>query len=145
MPNPPALRIVAAAPSKYWAVDSLDARFYILGSLGIGILRFEIVARLASGSRGRHSGREYFRAMMAHFGAAVRTIESNWNAASRLTANLDAFNNAVAAGIGWEAAAALTWTGLRASEYGFDRVAIVRANPSVLGNGFDEVRVQFTR
>jgi hypothetical protein len=125
VPANPNLLVVSAAASMFRAEDASDPRFYIFGSLLSGVLRFEVVARLANGKRGTIFGKEFFAAMMNHFNARIVMIESDWSVASGLTANIDRFNRACAAGITVENAAALTWTGLRASEHGFDVVTFI--------------------
>jgi hypothetical protein len=75
------------------------------------------------------TGKELFAAMMAHFGGKVKIIESNWSRASGLTTNIDLLNRATGAGLSVEDAAPLTWTGLRASDYGYDKVIVVHALP----------------
>jgi hypothetical protein len=101
------MKIVQATASTFEATDDVDPRFHILGTLGSGLLRFEAVARLPDGTKGHLRGREFFDAMMRHFGVRVRTIEGNWNRWSGLTTNLDLFNLATAAGLTSEQAAIL--------------------------------------
>ena len=128
-----------------WAEDGRDPRFYLLATLANRVLRFEIIAQLATGERGSVSGKQLFAAMMAHFGAAVRIIEGNWNRASSMTTNLDQLNRATAAGLSIEDAAPLTWTGLRASEHGYDKVTVIHALPQMAQGNYDSVRVHFSR
>lgn len=124
------------------AVDSNDRRFYLFATLGHGVLRFEVVAALPDGTRGAVHGKQFFEAMMVHFGARIRMIEGSWNAANGLTTNLDLFNRATSAGLALLDAAAFTWTGLRAAEYGFSPVSITASPPGAVGR-FDTVRVEF--
>jgi hypothetical protein len=91
------------------------------------------------------SGKEFFAAMMDHFGGKAKIIEGNWSRASGLTTNLDQLNRATARGMGIEDASALTWTGLRASEYGYDKVSVIQALPQGTQGNYDNVRVQFSR
>ncbi len=123
------LNVVTATASAFRAEDCSNPRFYIFATLVSGVLRFEVVAQLASGARGSVSGKEFFAAMMAHFGARVRIIEANWSRASGLTTTTDQLNRATAAGLSVEDAAPLTWTGRRASEYGYDKVTVIHALP----------------
>jgi hypothetical protein len=109
------------------------------------MLRFEAVAQLTTGQRGSVSGREFFTAMMAHFGAKIRVIESNWQRASGLTTNIDQLNRATGAGLRVKDAAPLTWTGLRASEYGYDKVTVIEETPPGTQGNYDTVRVEFSR
>jgi hypothetical protein len=103
------------------------------------------VAQLSTGERGSVSGKEFFAAMMDYFGAKVRTIEGNWRSIVGIATNLDQFNRAILAGLDDEAAAALTWTGLRASDYGYDKVTIVEEDPPGARGYYTTVRVEFSR
>lgn len=134
---------VIATARVFRAEDPGDSRFYIQATMVSGVLRFEVVARLASGARGSVSGKEFFAAMMHHFGGRINIIEGDWNSTSELNDNLDRFNRALAAGLSFEDAAALTWTGLRASESGFGVVAAVQAKGPK--GKCSAVRVQFSR
>jgi hypothetical protein len=91
------------------------------------------------------SGKEFFAAMMAHFGGKVRIIEGNWSRASGLTTNIDQLNRATAAGLKVKDAAPLTWTGLRASEYGYDKVTVTEETPPGAQGSYDTIRVEFSR
>jgi hypothetical protein len=135
--------ITNATPSHFRAEDAVDPRFYVLATLASGLLRFEIVAKLPNGDRGSVSGKELFGAMVAHFGSRIKIIEGNWNKASGLTTNLEMFNRATAAGLSEQDAAALTWTGIRASEYGYNTVSV----PQSVGapGNYDDVYAQFSR
>jgi hypothetical protein len=145
MPPYSNLNIVAATASTFRAEDLGDPRFYIFATLVSGVLRFEVVAQLATGERGSVSGKQFFAAMMAHFGAKVKIIEGNWNRASGLNTNLDQWNQATAAGMSVHKAASLTWTGLRASEWGYDKVMVTRIAPLNAQGNYDTVRVEFSR
>jgi len=139
----PNLNVVTATASTFRAEDCSDPRFYLFAAVASGVLRFEVVAQLTTGERGSISGKEFFAAMMAHFGARVRIVEGNWSRASGLTANIDQLNSATAAGLRVEDAAPLTWTGLRASEYGYDKVTVIQALPQGAQGNYDSVRVHF--
>ena len=145
MPGNPNLKVVTATASAFRAEDRSDPHFYIFATLVSGVLRLEVVARLATGTRGSVSGKEFLDAMMAHFGGKVRIIESNWSRASGLTTNIDQLNRAAAAGLSVEDAAPLTWKGLRASEYGYDKVTVIHALPQGAHGNYEDVRVQFNR
>lgn len=145
MPPNPNLGVVTATASMFRAEDSGDPRFFLFATLVSGVLRFEVVTRLPAGGRGAVSGKEYFAAMMDHFGAKVRVIEGNWSRGSGLTTNLDLLNRATAAGLSVEDAAPLTWIGLRASEYGYDKVTVIQALPQGAQGNYDDVRVEFSR
>jgi hypothetical protein len=139
----PNLNVVSATPSTFRAEDANDPRFYLFATLVSGVLRFEVVAQLPTGERGSISGKELLAAMMAHFGARVRIIEGNWGTASGLTTNIDQLNFATAAGLSLEDAAHLTWTGLRASEYGYDKVAVIQESPQGVQGNYNSVLVHF--
>jgi hypothetical protein len=141
----PKLKVVTATATVFRAEDGGDPRFFLFATLASGVLRFEVVAQLASGERGSVSGTELFAATMAHFGGKVRVIEGDWSRGSGLTTNLDQLNRATAAGLSVEEAAPLTWTGLRASAYGYDKVTVVQALPQGAQGNYDAVRVQFSR
>jgi hypothetical protein len=139
------LNIIAATASAFRAEDVGDPRFYIFATLASGVLRFEVVAQFATGERGSVSGKQFFAAMMSHFGAKVRMIEGNWDRATGLTTNIHQLNRATAAGLSIADAAPLTWTGLRASEYGYDTVAVIQALPQGAKGNYDSVRVEFSQ
>jgi len=139
------MKIIVATSTEFYAEDLVDPRFYVFARLGSGILRFEIVALLQTGERGTVRGKELFRAMMAHFSARVRIIQANWTKASGKTTNLDQVNAATAAGLTVEGAAPLTWTGLRASEVGYDKVTVSHALPRRAKGNYNDIRVEFSR
>jgi hypothetical protein len=140
----PNLTITRSTATVFRAEDGTDQRFYIFATLLSGSLRFEVVAQLATGERGQVSGKQFFAAMMNHFGAKVKIIEGNWSVASGLRTNIDQLNRATAAGLTVESAAAFTWTGLRASEYGYGTVTVLDALPHGAQGKYDAVRVQFS-
>src|SRR5439155_13076651 len=130
MPPNPNLKIIAATPSTFRAETATDGRFFIFGTVGGGLLRFEVIARLHDGTRSAVSGREFFDAMMDHFGIAVRAIEGHWDRQSGLTTNLDLFNAATAAGLTAEQAALVaTKTGRWADNRGFSVVQVIDLDP----------------
>lgn len=144
-PTNPNLNIITASGSVFRGEDRNDPRFYLFATLISGVLRFEVVARLATGERSTVSGKEFFAAMMDHFGAQVRIIEGSWSRASGLTTNIDLVNRATAAGLKVVDAAPLTWTGLRASEYGYDKVTVIEETPPGAQGNYDTIRVEFSR
>jgi len=75
----------------------------------------------------------------------VGIIEGDWNRAGGLTTNIDQLNQATLAGLSVEEAAPLTSTGLRASEYGYDKVTVIHALPQGAQGNYDSVRVHFCR
>lgn len=145
MPANPNLTVVTATATAFRAEDRSDPRFFIFATLGSGVLRFEVVAQLPNGGRGSVTGKELFAAMMAHFGGKVRIIEGNWSRASGLTTNIDQVNRATAAGLRVKDAASLTWTGLRASECGYDKVTVTYEDPPAAQGNYDTIRVEFSR
>lgn len=141
----PNLAIVLATASTFRAEDRTDPRFYLFATLVAGVLRFEVVARQVTGERGAVTGREFFAEMMGHFGAKVRVLEGNWDSTSGLTTNIDQMNRAAAAGLGPEEAAALTWTGMRACEFGYNQVRVIAVDPPGATGHWIGVRVEFSR
>jgi hypothetical protein len=137
---------VAATPATFRAEDDADGRFFIFGTLGSGLLRFEVVTLLPDGTRSPVRGRDFFDAMMSHFGAKVRIIEGNWDRQSGLKTNLDLFNKAVAGGlILEEAALKATRTGRWADDYGYSNVTVVDLSPPNAPGNYDRVVVHFSR
>src|SRR5262249_25557071 len=120
-----------SSSSTFRAEDRNDARFSIFGSLTSGVLRFEVIRRIGA-DVSAITGREFFDAMMAHFGARVRIIEARWNRADpNKTSNLDRFNQAMASGKLTEEQAALivTRTGQWADDLGFSNVTMLSVLP----------------
>ena len=95
-PNPNIVVIASqTSTTTFRAEEGTDNRFFIFGTLGIGILRFEVVRRLTTGEHSTIAGREFFDAMLAYFGASVKAIEGNWsNANPERLSNLTRFNQA---------------------------------------------------
>jgi hypothetical protein len=146
----PNIVVVASQTSAttFRAEDCTDKRFFIFGTVGSGVLRFEVVRRLTTGEQSSITGREFFDAMMAHFGARVRVIEGNWsNTNPERISNLTRFNQATAnPRIPLDAAALLsTRTGQWADDLGYstDTFITLDPDPSVRGN-FTNVTVQFS-
>jgi hypothetical protein len=140
------MRIVQVTPSIFEAWDDADDRFFIFATLGSGVLRFDVIARLPDGTKGGTRGREFFDAMMAHFGAKVRVIEARWNRVRPVSTNLDLFNRATAAGLPPEQAALVaTKTGQWADDCGFSQVKMVTLDPRYQIGNYDEVVVQFSK
>ena len=137
------MKTLLATTTNFRAEDPNDPRFFIFATLGSGVLRFEVIAQLSTGERGTVTGKGLFGAMMAHFGGRVRSIEANWSRASGLTTNLDQLNRAMIAGLGENDAASLTWTGLRASEFGYDKIAV--NDLSGFHGDYEIARVEFGR
>jgi hypothetical protein len=139
-------------PDSFFASDATDARFFIEGSVravgGERVLSFIVVARLPDGNRGRVCGREFFAAMMAHFGpAGVDVIEGQWETTNPdWTTNLDAFNRVTGSTSEPEAVAAgRVPTGRYAAGAGYTNVTVVTANPPGARGRYTEVLVRFRR
>jgi hypothetical protein len=151
-PNPKiAVRASRTPATTFQAEDCTDNRFFIFGTLGNGVLRFEVVRRLTTGEHSTITGREFFDAMMAHFGARVRIIEGNWNNANpeRLS-NLIRFNQVTAnPSVPLETAALVaTRTGQWADDLVYSTVTFVTLDPPLTdpkarGN-FTQVVVHFS-
>jgi hypothetical protein len=144
VPNPNLVVIASQTSTTTFREDSTDNRFFIFGSVISGILRFEVVRRLATGEYSSIIGREFFDAMMAHFGARVKIIEGNWsNANPERLSNLIRFNQATANPKTPLATAALlaTRTGQWADDYGCSRVTFVVVDPPLT---FAHARGNFT-
>jgi hypothetical protein len=140
------MKVIHATASTFWAEDDADRRFYVVGTLGSGLLRFQVIARLPDGTKGTVTGREFFDALMQHFGVKVRIIEGSWIRASGLTTNLDLFNQATAAGLTPEQAAVVaTKTGRWADAYGFSNVHMVDLVPRHAVGHYDKVIAQFSK
>jgi hypothetical protein len=150
MPSPhPDLVIIASqtSASTFRAEDRTDSRFYVYGTLSSGLLRFEVVRRVGA-DKSVITGREFFDAMMAHFGAKVRIIEARWNNSDpNKTSNLDRFNKARASGKLTEEQAALvaTRTGQWADDLGFSNVSIVDVDPPDPPGQHTSVVIQFSK
>jgi hypothetical protein len=139
------MRIVQATASVFEARDDANDRFFIFGTLTSGALRFDVVSRLPDGTKGRTRGREFFDAMMTHFGVKVRIIEGRWDRSSGLTTNLDLFNLATMALPPEQAALVATKTGQWADDYGFTNVTVIRLEPQNAIGQYNRVRVNFSK
>jgi hypothetical protein len=96
--------------------------------------------------RGEVQGKEFFTAMIAHFGAKVKIIEGRWSRQSGLTTNLDLFNKASAAGLApVQAALVATKTGQWADNYGYSTVTVVDLDPAHAPGHYNRVIVQFSQ
>lgn len=140
------MKIIQATSSTFKAVDDVGARFFIVGTLASGPLRFEVIARLPDGTRASIRGRDFFDAMMHHFGAKVRTIAGRCDRSSRMTTNLDLFNKATLAGLSKEQAALVaTKTGQWADDYGFSNASVDDLDPPNATGNYDFVLVHFSK
>lgn len=144
----PNLRVVQSTSSIFEAVDSTNSQFYIKGVLVGGLLRFAVVARLPNGQTGVVSGKEFFDAMMANFQANVTRIEGHWLAGIDLDANIQEFNYWTGSSGGYlsdQDAAKKTWTGKRAEDHQYNKVAIVFKDPPHAPGNYLEVIAHFSK
>lgn len=144
----PNLRVVQSSSSIFEAVDSTNSQFFIKGVLVGGLLKFMVVARLPSGPSGAVSGKEFFDAMMANFQANVTKIEGHWLAGIDLDANIQQFNywtGSSGGSLSDQDAAKKTWTGKRAEDHQFNKVAIVFKDPPHAPGNYLEVIAHFSK
>jgi hypothetical protein len=142
----PNIQIQEANDFRFHAEDGIDARFYIRGRLVDGYLGFDVVAELPSGERGSVRGREFFDAMINHFGNAVTAIEGEWSdQLPGMTSNLDVFNRLTASGVPPDDAARMTWTGKMSEKHGFTNVTSINTRPPKAAGNYREVLVRFER
>jgi len=151
-PNPK-IAVLAGRTSAttFQAEDCTDNRFFIFGTLGNGVLRFEVVRRLTTGEHSTITGRDFFDTMMGHFGARVRIIEGNWsNANPERLSNLTRFNQATAnPSMPLETAALVaTRTGQWADNLGYTTVTFIALDPPLTDpkarGSFTQVVVHFS-
>jgi hypothetical protein len=139
-------------PNAYFAADRTDPRFHIEASLRTRgtetILSFIVIAELPDSTRGQVRGKEFFNAMMDHFGdAAVDVIEGQWETTNTAWAtNLNVFNaitgttNATE-----EVAATRVPTGIYATRRGYTNVTVVKALPVGARGNYTEVLVEYRK
>jgi hypothetical protein len=98
---------------------------FIIGELvSGGHLSFIVENLPKTNPRTGCSGQWMFRQRMAHVGTSVTAIEGNWVGAN--SDNLIGLNKLTTGGaMTVEEAAKQTWTGMRARDHGFTRVALV--------------------
>ena len=114
--------------TNYYAHDCTDSELYIDGKLRGGVLGFVIKAGQKFG--GTVSGKEFFNAMMNHFGKGnVSIIEGDWSDDEELGDNLVTYNKERKAGVAPEVAASRTWTGQRATDWGYTKIEVIRELP----------------
>src|SRR5262245_34213590 len=132
--------------SMYRATDQTNPGHFIRGTLTGGVLEFTVVARTV-GQPSAVSGEDFFAAMMAHFGQHnVQTILGHWVSGIDLDTNIDQFNAMTLAGLSEIDAAKATWTGKRAMDYEFAKVAIrFSAPPKAAPGQYIEVVALFSR
>jgi hypothetical protein len=135
----------ATSATEFRATDALNGLHYIHGKLIGSELSFAVVARTPGANRGV-SGREFFAAMVEHFGEKnIQVIRGQWSSGIDMDANIDRFNALVSAGYDEIDAAKLTWTGQRAMAYQFTNVRIDLKNPASSSGNYFEVVVTFRR
>jgi len=107
-----------ATATEYRLVSSAKQSNFIWGELvGGGKLSFIVENLPKTTPYSGCAGRWMFGQMMAHFGGNVIAIQGNWVGPN--SDNLREVNRFTAAGLSLESAAKATWTGQRASGYGF--------------------------
>jgi hypothetical protein len=153
-PNNPGIRPDAAVNSstRYRAIDGTDPSFYIDARIVTiaGKSFVEASIETVRGSvRGSVSGKDFFAAMIAHFGLGnIDGTHARWYSGVGLDTNIDQFNQAVAVrgdtDLGRRTAALDdTWTGGRAKELGLSEVDVYFRDP--LSAPYIEVKVKFGR
>ncbi len=131
----------------YKAEDCTDPTFYIFGTVGSGVLKFEVVTKTSTKSSNIR-GEDFFNAMMDHFGSSVKIIEGNWDDTNpERTSNLDYFNKATgSSNISLEQAALVApRTGQWADGRGYTKVKFITLDPNDTARGkFTKVVVQYS-
>jgi hypothetical protein len=93
-PNPN-IKVIPSqtSASTFRAEDCKDIDFFIFGTVGSGVLKFEVVRKLPN-KTSTITGREFFDVMWAHLGSKVKVIEGSWdNTNPQRVDNLDWFNH----------------------------------------------------
>jgi hypothetical protein len=136
--------IKKATATEYELVNSLKQSNFIIGELvGGGQLSFIIENLPKTTPRTGCPGKWMFRQMLNHFGASVTAIQGNWIGA--MSDNLIELNKLTVGGaMSIEDAAKRTWTGTRASEFGYTQVRLFGLPSGTPGN-YTHVQVLFTR
>jgi len=147
-PNPN-LAVVQAqtTATTFRAEDATDSDFFIFGTLGSGVLKFEVVRKLPS-KISTIIGQEFFDAMVAHFGLKnIKIIEGSWDSTNPQRAdNLTRFNQATAnPKIPLDVAAIIaTRTGQWADALGYNKATFVDLDPPNARGAFTKVIVHFS-
>lgn len=138
---PPGYVLAGSTPTEVEIRDEFNAELFIAAGVDTdGSLGFKIQAEDPNdSSRSAVRGKVLFALVMRHFGDPVTAVRGYWTGG----ANLLAFNRGIAAGLSDEQAAADTWTGKRATDFGFTAVSF-QQRMKVLG-GYGWVRVRFSR
>jgi hypothetical protein len=117
---------------------------FIHGELDNGELVFDVQNRPKNNPQDGCPGQWLFEQMWSHFGSSnISVILGFWTGPD--SDNLRDFNSHVSAGKTMKHAAWLTWTGIRATEKGFNNVDITSTNPMTGSGPFTTVLVRFTR
>jgi hypothetical protein len=149
-PVNPAIKIITPPTSAtvFRAEDCTDSDFYVFGTVGSGVLKFEVVRKTSTKSS-NITGEEFFDAMMASLGSSVKVIEGNWDSMNpERASNLDYFNNATgSSNISLDDAAHVTTrTGQWANKHGYSKVKFISLDPNHTARGkFTRVVVQFSK
>ena len=125
-------------------VNPLKLSNFIIGELlNGGQLSFVIENLPKTNPRTGCPGKWLFQQMMLHFGTSVTAIQGNWIGTQ--SDNLSRVNGLTSGGsMTVEDAAKLTWTGMRASHFGFIRVRVIGVPSSSAGH-YKRVNVLFER
>lgn len=135
--------ILKSSSSVFRAQDSTDSDFYIEGRLDEGSLSFEVVAQRGN-KRGQYSGRDFFDAMMSHFGDQVKRILAVWSDANpAFGTNLMIFNDETSSGSAKGDAAFKTKTGQWVQDFGFTEIDSLDTIPDEFPGGYEQVYVEF--
>jgi hypothetical protein len=112
-----------ATATEFELVSPSKPSNFIMGELGRGGQLAFMVENLPKDGTGC-PGRWMFDQMMRHFGLSVAEVQGFW--IGPLSDNLKEVNSLTAAGIPLEAAAARTWTGKRAADWGYTQPQVVK-------------------
>jgi hypothetical protein len=144
LPDGMVLRTGAKDKDRFRAEDCDNPDFFIDGILTTGTVSFTVVAEV-NGRSGKFSGRDFFYAMLAHFGTRrVKIISAHWSdARSELKTNLDIFNTETKEGATKADAAFATHTGRWSKAKGFAVIVNLDTTPDDLPGGYEQVLVDF--
>lgn len=131
---------------RFRAEEYGSPEFFIDGILVQGTVSFTVVAEVR-GRRGTFTGRQFFTAMLDHFGVRrVKVIAACWSdARPERTTNLDLFNRETHRGATPEDAAFATHTGRWAGEKGFTVLASIDTTPDDFPGGYEQVLAEFKK
>ncbi len=142
--------MIRTTPEKdkthFRAEDSAEPAFFIEGSVSSGTLTFTVVA-VVGGHKGQWTGRQFFDALMAHFGSRrVKVISAIWSdARPELRTNFDIFNAETRRGASKEDAAFATKSGQWSSGYKNTMIESLETTPEGVPGGYEQVLVDFVK